>query len=239
MQGCRALGNALGGIDVSAASFLDGTELTISNNGGPGLHSRRASTAFCLGCTLAGNAGFAGSSTFSGLLTLLDSTVSGTRGISATLGGYADVDCGTEATAFPCSLTVTQRAVVVNDATAALLGTGDFSGQLIAAGRGQLVLIGARQLSTGQAPNGSPLVNFVESFGTLEAASFVDELEVVTESKIRNTDVAGFGRALLRGATVVDGAVTCDSAGDAWADAGVVLTPGSSITGCEHASTGP
>ena len=45
--------------------------------------------------------------------------------------------------------------------------------------------------------------------------------------------MSNFSRALLLGATTVNGTLACDSAGDAWKDAGVTVT-GGPVTGCEH-----
>jgi hypothetical protein len=239
MVNVRVEGNASAGLNASSASFLDALEVTVSDNGAQGLNAQRGAIVFCTGCVFADNAGFAATARLAGILTLLDGTVSGGRGLSSTFNSYADIDCvSSTATSYPCSLDVTAIAAVAgSDATAALFGAGDFSGQLLAVERGDLYLFGARQLATGTTPGGAPRVNGLGQFSTLFAEPFVDEDEVAHESRLKGqTNVTGFSRALLTGETVVDGTLTCSSAGDAWADPGVTVTAGGGIADCEHAA---
>ena len=239
MERCRIANNASTGMNVSSASFLNALELTISNNVGRGLNVQRGAITFCTGCTLTDNVSNAAFATLNGTLTLLDSAVSGRHGIVANFGSYADIDCvSSPTTSVTCGMNVTGRAAfALGGATAALFGAGDFSGQLIAVDRGLVYLFGARQVAPGTNPGGFPVPNNVGGFGTLQAEPFVDELDVAHQSQLKGaTGVNTFGRALLLGETVVDGSLTCESAGDARADPGVVVTAGGSIIGCEHAS---
>jgi hypothetical protein len=229
---CRMIGNPDTGVHVSASSFLFGTELTLSDNGRLGLHARRGSLAFCTGCRLENNAVWAATTNFGGLLSLHDSVVAGTRGLQAANGSYADLDCLSEDTAFPCSLNVTRTAgFAFADSTVAMYGAGAFAGQLVAGDRGQIYVYGAQQTATGVGPGGNPLANSFDSFATLLAEP---SAENGLQSQLKgHTQVSTFSRALLIDATTVDGTLACDSAGDAWADAGVTVS-GGPITGCEH-----
>jgi hypothetical protein len=159
------------------------------------------------------------------VLSLLDSTVSGTNGITAQVGSYADLDCASVETSHACSLDATQAgARAIERSVAALLGAQDFSGSLTAAGDSQVSLFESTQLSTGVSPTNQPRRNSAGDFSSLW----------VEASRIKgDTLLFDFGRGLLVGSTV-DGAITCNDAADAFARDGLTLTPGSSITGCEH-----
>jgi len=235
MESCRSVGNAGSGLHVSSNSSLNAVELTLSENGGRGMQVQRGAVAFCTGCTLEDNAGFVAAATFGAVLSLVDSVATGQRGLFSTLESYADVDCVTGGTGHPCGLTAPFRAAhALNAGTVALFGAGDFSGQLQASDRSHVYVLGSRQVAVGTF-NGSPIPNRVSAFSTLTAEPFDDGLGTEHESKLLGqTHVSSFSRALLLGATELEGTLACDSAGDAWAD-GVVLAPGSSITGCEHA----
>ena len=174
---------------------------------------------------------FAARANFGSLLSLLDSVVTGNRGIGAEVGSYADIDCLTEDTAFPCSLHVTRTAGFASlESTAAL--TGQFAGQVFATDRGEIQFFGAQQTSTGIDQAGNPLPNVLEAHSNLVAAP--DFVTGTQQSQLKgHTQVSGFSRALLIDATTVNGTLACDSAGDAWKDAGVIVT-GGPVTGCEH-----
>jgi hypothetical protein len=236
MQGCRIAGNAGTGVHVSSGSFLNASGLTVAENV-RGLLVQRGGNAFCSGCTFTDNTNFAAVAGRGGLLSLLSSVVTGRDGIFSNFGSYADIDCVADPTiVHPCSLTATRRAAsALGDATVAVFGTGDFTGQVVADDRGHAFVFGARQTAPGKNLAGNDIPNLVFSFGTLWATPFVDDADVVHPSRLTGqTRVEGFGRALLDDGTEIDGQVACSRAGDAWAD-GVVLTPGSAIVGCEHA----
>ncbi|HEX6201963.1 MAG TPA: right-handed parallel beta-helix repeat-containing protein [Thermoanaerobaculia bacterium] len=236
MAGCRIAGNAGTGVHVSSGSFLDARGLTVAENA-RGLQAQRGGFAFCSGCTFTDNTGSAAVAANGGLLSLLSSVVAGRDGIAANFGSYADIDCVSDPTiVHPCSMTATRRAAfALGDATAALFGAGDFTGQVVANDRAHAFVFGARQTAPGKNPAGNDIPNLVFDFATLWATPFVDEADVVHPSRLMgDTRVEGFSRALLDDGTEIDGQVACSRAGDAWAD-GVVLTPGSAIVGCEHA----
>ncbi|HSR53524.1 MAG TPA: right-handed parallel beta-helix repeat-containing protein, partial [Acidobacteriota bacterium] len=238
MENLRIESNGLIGLHVSSGSFLFGLGLTISNNASHGLHAQRTSLVFCDACELEDNAGWAGFSGTGALLTLRDSVISGERGlVSAGVAGhsYIDIDCLTAGTGHPCSLTANQAARAAGTATAALWVIDDFTGQLSASDRAHLFLIGSRQLSTGLTPGGDPRLNFLTDFATLRTVPYNDGLQF-HESLIKGDFlISTFCRAILSSETVVDGNLTCEQGGDAWASSGVVLTPGSSISNCQHA----
>src|SRR6185436_304822 len=235
VRNCRMIANANNGVHVSLGSFLDGTELTISNNGRAGLNVQRSSLAFCLGCRLENNATWGAIASSGGLLSVLDGVITGSRGLQAVNGSYADIDCVSEETLYPCSLNVTRTAALTNaDATVALYGAGPFAGQMIAFDRGEIDVYGAQQTSTGVNPAGHPLANSFEYFSTLVAEPYFDAAEVAHQSQILGpTQINTFSRALLIDGTAVNGNFSCTSAGDAWADAGVTVN-GGAISGCEH-----
>jgi|GEM_PF-2051422 len=233
---CRITGNAGNGLSV-IWSIVHGTDLTISDNQGIGLQAAQGTFVSCLGCRLESNTGFASAhANWGGALTLWDSVVTGTRGILATNGAYADIDCLSQVSSYPCSMNVTGFAArAIGNANAALYVAGDFTGQVSAFDRGQIQIIGSRQLATGQ-PGIGPAVNRIDAHATLSVDPLTDENGVEQQSRIMSTMVTHFGRALLTGESTIHGSIQCNSAGDAWLDETVLATPGSTVTGCEHAA---
>ena len=196
-------------------------------NVGAGLVVRGPGFTLCRACDLASNTGFAASATNGGMLSLHDSTVTGPAGLRSTLdGSYADIDCATSNTLHACNLSVSGRALwAVGGGTAALYSAGTFDGRVQAFDRGHVFLLGASQQSlTG--------VNSIELFSTLLASA---DFDVPQQSKLLQTNLSHFSRAVLLDQTVLDANLTCFSAEDAWIDPGVV-TGSNTITGCEHAS---
>lgn len=225
MTNCRVTGN-VNGILVRDDSLFVGEGLTISSNFQSGIFSDDARFVGCIGCRAENNGGFAGRATRGGVLTYLDSEIVGARGIIASLGAYADIDCVSEGSGNPCSMQATLIAAqAFAGGQATLFGAGDFTGRVNAFDRGGVDLLGARQTAlTGG--------NNVGSFGTL----LLEPLDAV-ESQLRGTTfVNNFGRALVREQSTLDGSISCTSAGDAWLDPTTIKTPGSTVTGCEHAS---
>ncbi len=226
---CQMVGNPGHGVHVSGSGFLNGIELTMSSNGQDGLHATRNALAICRRCQLHGNALWAATSAAGAALTLLDSVVTGTRGIQATSGAYADIDCLSEAAPDPCTLNATRTAGAAFTASqAGIFGAGPFAGQLTAFDHGQIYTHGAQQTATGTGPSGNPLANNFDQFSTLVVEPSRDGQQSALAG---NTGVRAFSRALLLDASTVNGTLTCHSAGDAWRDPGVTGT----ITGCEHA----
>lgn len=225
MSNCRVTGN-VNGIIVRDDSLFLGEALTISLNAQNGILVDGARFVSCLGCRAENNARFAGSSTRGGVLTYLDSEIIGTRGITANLGAYVDIDCVTQGSGNPCSMQATLVAAqAFLSGRAALFGAGDFTGRVNASDRGEVDLLGSRQT----AQTGG---NNVGSFATL----LVEPLDA-EQSQIRGTTfVNNFGRALVRELSTLDGSIQCSSAGDAWLDPTTIKTPGSTVTGCDHAS---
>lgn len=250
MTNVRVVGNGATGVHVSSSSLLAASASTVSQNGGHGINVQRGGTLAgsaltvaenalrgitvssptfnsCTGCTVTGNGRFAGGSSQGGVLTFLDSVVGGGDGLVSNLGGYVDIDCVSAGTGQPCGLTASRFAVVAFlGGHAALFAAGDFSGSVLADDRGHVFYFGARQLA-GE--------NIVTAFGTLWATPFQAAPGVFHQSHLGETHVDGFARALLDGETVVEGDIHCDRAGDVWLDPGVVVTPGTTIDGCEHA----
>ena len=250
MTNVRVVGNGATGVHVSSSSFLAASASTVSQNGGHGINVQRGGTLAasaltvaenalrgitvssptfnsCTGCTVTGNGRFAGGSSQGGVLTFLDSVVGGVDGLVSNLGGYVDIDCVSAGTGQPCGLTASRFAVAAFlGGHAALFAVGDFSGSVLADDRGHVFYFGARQLA-GE--------NTITAFGTLWATPFQAAPGVLHQSHLGETHVDGFARVLLDGETVVEGDIHCDRAGDVWLDPGVVLTPGTTIDGCEHA----
>ncbi len=230
MEDCEMEGNALAGVFVGTSSSLVASGLEMSGNGTQGLVAAGGSSVFCERCVLENNTGFqAVAGTGGAIVSLLDSTVTGARGIQASFeGAYIDIDCVSVPAPDPCSLNATTRAAfALAGGIAALFGAGDFTGRVDAFDRAHILFLAARQQSTG--------TNNINGFATLDVQPFEDESAVLHPSQLRGTTNAGhFGRVVLGDTTVLDGTLNCSSAADAWADPGVVLTPGSSINGCEH-----
>ena len=238
MENCRIERNGGSGLFAVADSFLSASGLTVSENAATGITALQGGEVFCQGCDAVDNVNWAGRAIRGGVLTYLDSVVSGARGLLAIgVGGssYVDIDCVSVDVGHPCSLTANFAAWAAGPATAALFGSGDFSGNLLAEDHAYLYLLGARQLSTGTTGGGGPQGNSVSRFSTLLAEpSFFGP--VPEQSLIKgDVHVDTFSRAVLQAETVVDGTIHCDSAGDAWTEPGVVFTPGSTTVGCEHA----
>lgn len=231
MLNSRVTGNGGIGLTVADAGFVDATGLTASQNAGAGAHVSKAARFFCHECNFESNGGFAAVADGGGVLSLLNSVVTGQRGLRSSLASYADIDCITETSSHPCSLNVTGRAAqVFLGATAALYGAGDFTGQVDASDGATVHLIGARQLATGQ-PGQGPAVNGVSGFGRLTVGP--DDFNAQSQL-FGTTNVSGFGRVILGGATTLAGSIQCGSAGDAWLDPTIVKGPGAAISGCEH-----
>lgn len=235
VRNCDVTGNATIGLHVSSGSFLDGTELEISGNGRQGLNVQRNALAFCRGCRLENNATWAAVANFGGLLSVLDGVITGGRGIQALNGSYADIDCVSEDNPYPCSLNVTAvAAFAINNSTAATWGAGPFAGQLAAFDRGEIYVYGAQQTSTGVGPTGNPRPNFFDYSSTLVVEPHFDAAGVGHQSQLAgSTHINTFSRALLIDGSAINGTLSCASAGDAWADAGVTVS-GAAISGCEH-----
>jgi hypothetical protein len=226
MTNCRASGNAIG-IAVRDDSVFEGHELTISTNV-RGILADGARFASCLACRAENNSSWAGVSLRGSLFTYLDSEVIGPRGLQAN-NGYADIDCVSEETTHPCSLQVTGiAALAFAGGSAALYGAGDFTGRLLGSDRGNILLYGTRQTSPTNA-------NGFDSFSTLEVADNID-VEPAEHSTLRGVFVSGFARALIRENSTLAGSIQCQSAADAFVDPSTTITPGNTVTGCDHAS---
>ena len=232
IENCRISNNGGAGLHVSSSSYTVATACTLDNNQ-VGLNVQRSSLGFCIRCTLSGNTAWAARALTGGFLSLLDSTVNGRNGLLSVNGSYADIDCLSEGSTM-CSMNATGRAALASaGGMAALFVARDFTGQVSADDHGEILLYGARQLATGQ-PGQGPNRNGFDSFATLWLEPYVDA--TTEESRIKATHVNAFSRALVRGNAVIDGFIQCGSAGDAWLEPGVTGTPGTTVTGCEHAS---
>jgi len=227
---CRMTNNTSMGAHVSAGSFLDASELVLSDNGFHGLNVQRNSFAICLGCRLENNTNRAAAANRASFFSLWDSVITGARGILVTNDSYGDLDCITGGSGLPCSLNVTMTAAAAfTNGTAGLYGAGPFAGQVTAFDRGQISLYGAQQTSTGVNASGNPRSNNFDSFALLTVEP---SPETGLESQLKGqTFINTFSRALLIGSTTVNGTLACGSAGDAWKDTGVTGT----VSGCEHA----
>ncbi|MEO8349647.1 MAG: right-handed parallel beta-helix repeat-containing protein, partial [Acidobacteriota bacterium] len=229
LENCRITGHAGQGISATQGTFVDATGTTISQNGGAAVNVQTASRLFCHGCDVTGNLGFAAVAMSGSVISLLNSVVTGQRGLQS-FDAYVDIDCVSETSAHACGLNMTGRAAQANvGGVAALFGAGDFTGQVSASDSGTIHILGARQLATGQ-PGLGPVQNGIDDFGKL----IVAEESGMQSQLFGTTNVSGFGRALLRNASTLAGAIDCQSAGDAWIDGTVIKGPGAAVNGCEH-----
>ena len=232
LSNCLFERNGGSGLQVIAGAFVTADGLTFNANIGRGVDVSDAQF-FCTGCDISGN-NFAVLATRGAIVSLLDSVVTGRRGILAVDGGtLADIDCVTLDTPHPCAMQVTGVAASANlGAVASLFGAGDFTGQINAFDRGTVELQGARQIAGAQ-PGQGPPVNSVEFFGTIVASALFD-VDPPSPSRLLATDAAHFGRVLVTDDTILKGVIQCSSAADAWLDPTVIPLPGSKVTGCDH-----
>jgi hypothetical protein len=228
LTSCRFENNGSIALQVMSNALVTAESLTFNANTGRSIAVSDAQF-FCTACDVSGN-GFALVATRGAIASLLDTVVTGGRGILATDGGTsADIDCASAGTTHPCRMTVSGVAAeAASGAKATLFDVGDFTGQLLAEDGGTVSLIGARQ--TGGATNDA------DFFGRIVAEANVD-VNPPTQSSLRNTNAAHFARVLVTDGTLVQGAIQCTTAADAVLDRTVIVAQGAAITGCEHAST--
>jgi len=232
LSNCLFENNAGTGLQVNSGGFVTADGLTFNANTGRSIFISDAQF-FCTGCDVSGN-NFAVLATRGAIVSLLDSMVTGRRGIAAVdAGTLADIDCVSVDTPHACGMQVTGVAAqAFGGGTASLYGAGDFTGQVDAEDRGTVQLLGARQISGAQ-PGQGPDVNIVDFFGMIEASAFLD-FGPPLQSLLRDTVVSHFSRLLVTDDTILKGSIQCSSAGDAWLDPTVIAQPGSTVTGCDH-----
>ena len=109
LQNSRIIGHAGQGISATQGSIVDATGVTISQNGGAAVNVQTASRLFCHECDVTGNGGFAAVAMSGSVVSLLNSIVTGQRGLQS-FDAYVDIDCVTEASAHACGLNITGRA---------------------------------------------------------------------------------------------------------------------------------
>lgn len=226
MTDCEVSGSSGGaatGIWVQEGSAFDGLRLRLDNNL-RGLGAVQHARAFCRECDLNGNASFAATATQNAVLSLLDSAVSGNRGINAIEHSYIDIDCLSHVSAHACSLSAANLAGLASgQSTVVFYDAGDFNGRFLAADRSRVHLFGARQQS-------NPGANLVDDGSSLRVEPFSSDSRLMG-----HTDVTGFSNALFYGAgTELDGSLSCDGGGDAWVEPGIDQS-GFTIAGCDHA----
>ena len=233
---CALNGNGNTALFVSNHSFVEATAVTFSGNARRAVVAHEGGSVLCRGCEISANGSYAAAATNGGFITLLQSTVSQRFGLfAAGAGSYVDIDCVSDPYPHACSMLATGRAAsAFNLGSAGMWASGDFTGQVTADERGSAFLVGARQLAAGQ-PGQGPSRNTVGSFAVLFAYTSY-ETATPAVSRLLGTDVFDFGRLLVKEGTEVSGVTVCSSAGDAWLDPGVAAEPGSSVTGCDHAT---
>jgi hypothetical protein len=178
------------------------------------------SQLFCTACDISGSS-FAVLANRGAIVSLLDSVVTGGRGIAATDGGtLADLDCVTLATAHPCSMTVTGAAAqAVGGATVVLVGAGDFTGQLVAFDQGTVEILGSRQ--TVSFLSSTP-ANVADYFGRIIVAAFPD-VSPPLQSRLRSTNASHFAQILATDSSIIDGPVTLSGAAQSYFDPTVTV----------------
>jgi len=210
---------------VQELSYFEGRRLTLSNNR-RGIGALMQSRAWCEECDFSGNF-WAASAIQNSLITLLDSSITGPRGMQADEYSYVDLDCDSFKHSTPphdCSLNASIVAGYSSyQSTVNFFGAGDFQGSLWAEDRSRVGLKGARQTANSNE-------NFIESGSSLRVESG-SSLSGLTGT----THVTGFSNALVYGAgTDLNGnSLNCDEGGDAWIQSGVSLT-GFTPSGCDH-----
>lgn len=227
LTNCRFENNGGSGLQVISQASVVATSLTFTANTGKSIAVSDAQF-FCTACDVSGN-GFALSATRGAIASLLDTVVTGGRGIIATDGGSsADIDCANGGTTHPCSLNVSGVAAEASTgARATLFDAGDFTGQLMAEDGGTVSLVGARQTS--------PVANDADFFGRIIAEADVDR-NPSPQSSLAATNAAHFARVLVTDNTTVQGSIQCTAAADAVLDPTVTIAQGAAITGCQHAT---
>ena len=220
---CRFENNAASGLRIDSGAFVLASDSTFAANGGPAASTADAQF-FCIACDVSA-IGPAVVATRGSTVSLLDSAVTGAQGLVAQdRGSSADIDCGTFDTPHPCTLNVSEFAALgIAGGTASLIGAGDFSGQIVANDRGTVRLNGARQIAI--TPGGAP--NVADNLG---------EIIVASQSLLLGAEAAHFARVLFTGESILKGSIRCSGAADAFLDPNVTPTPGSTVSGCEHAS---
>ena len=212
------------GIWVQESSTFDGTRLRLDGDL-HGLGATGNSRAWCYECDINGSTSWAVYSLSHSSISLLDSEVTGNRGLLAADASSADIDCASLGSGHACSLAATQSAgSAAGLSTVRFYESGDFDGRLLASDRSEVGLVGARQVST--AAN-----NRIDSGSSLRVEPGASGFS----SLIGHTEVTGFSHALFYGAsTELAGSLTCSAGGDAWVEPGIILT-GYAIAGCDHA----
>lgn len=225
---CEFASNGGTALNVAMGAFVTASALVFDGNIGRSINVTDAQF-FCTACDVSGN-NFAVVATRGATASLLDSVVTGRRGILAADGGtLADLDCLNADTPHACSMQVTGVAMqAVGGASATLLLAGDFTGQLTADEGGTVAVVGARQLVGAQSGLG-PSTNVADFFGRIVVASLT---ELNRNSLILSTNAAHFARLVVTDDSTVSGAVQCTTAADASLDPTVITR--ARFTGCEH-----
>ena len=229
LANCEFASNGGTALNVAMGAFVTATALVFDGNVGRSMNVTDAQF-FCTGCDVSGN-NFAVVATRGATASLLDSVVTGRRGILATDGGtLADLDCVNAGTSHACSMKVTGVAAqAVGGGSVTLFAAGDFTGQVTADEGGTVALIGARQTAGAQVGLG-PSTNIADFFGRLVAASLTD----LERSSLLSSNLDHFARLVVTDNSTVSGTVQCSNAADAALDPTVV--PRASFKGCEHAA---
>lgn len=230
IERCLFQNNGQVGLRVDSGANVLGSALTFSGNPNSDTNTAMAQF-FCVGCDFNSD-GAAAVSTRGAIVSLNDCVVTGSTGIVADeTGALVDFDC-TSNTAHACSINVTgQAAIGTFRGTARLLGTGSFTGQLIADDRGTVRLIGAVQRAGSS--DGQP--NIADALGEI----IVSPLSAPTppaQSVLLTTAATHFARVLLTDSSVLKGSIQCSGGADAFLDPTVTRLSGSSVAGCEHGS---
>jgi hypothetical protein len=232
LTNCLFENNGASALQVKAGAVVLASALTFNANVGASMNVNDGQL-FCTGCDVSGN-NFAVLAIRGAVVSLLDTMVTGRRGILAGDGGtIADVDCVNGGTTHPCGVQVTGvAAIAAGGGLASLFGVGDFTGRIDAEDGGTVSLFGSRQIAGAQ-PGQGPPTNSAEFFGRIEVGANFD-INPPAQSRLLSTDVAHFGRVLVTDDTVLSGTIQCSSAADAWLDPTIIALPGSAVTGCDH-----
>lgn len=226
LNNCLFQSNGSNGLKVFGSALVTATGLTFAGNSAASINVNDGQF-FCTGCDVSGNS-FAVQAIRGAVASLLDSMVTGRRGLLAGDGGtIADVDCVNGGTTHPCGIQVTTIAAsAVAGGAASLFGVGDFTGRLDAEDGGTVSLFGARQVT-------ATATNTADFFGRIEVGTLFD-VSPPSQSRLLSTDSAHFGRVLMTDDSLLNGTIRCSSAGDASIDPTIIALPGSAVMGCDH-----
>jgi len=227
MGNCRIERNAGGhGIHITASSAFAGVRLVVASNTGAAINAQREGWVSCDGCQLQGSSTNwpTALSRFGGYMSLFNTVVSGTHGISASYYGYVEADCYSSQSDDPCGVNVDKVAAWASYGGEAFLWGGSFTGRLQGYGGGHVGVYGSQQ-------SGSFAPNHFGSSAWLETDVPEYNTPGAPVAKLGTTVLDTFARATLYSSSELLDTLTCINGADAWSDRSY---PMGTVSGCDH-----